>query len=46
MPMRLDVGLRRGKSKMKILKTIFGYFLLWISQKKWPNIAPRYVELQ
>jgi len=28
-PMILDTSLRKGKSKMKIIKTIFGYFHVW-----------------
>lgn len=38
MSMKLDTSLRQGKSKMKIVKTIFGYFALYFKQKKWKNI--------
>lgn len=33
--MRLDSSLRKGKSKMKILRTIYGYFALWGCKKRW-----------
>lgn len=35
MSMKLDTSLRKGKSKMKIIKTIFGYFKLFFKQAKW-----------
>lgn len=35
MSMKLDTSLRQGKSKMKIMKTIFGYFSLYFKQKNW-----------
>lgn len=34
-PMVLDTSLRIGKSKMKILRTIFGYFSLFIDSKQY-----------
>lgn len=37
MSMRLDTSLRQGKSKMKIMKTIFGYFSLYFKQKDWKS---------
>jgi dolichol-phosphate mannosyltransferase len=41
-PMVLDTKKRLGKSKMKIIKTIFAYFTLWVEKKKWQEmvIAP------
>ncbi len=33
--MRLDSSLRKGKSKMKILRTIFGYIALWPRKGRW-----------
>ncbi len=33
--MRLDSSLRKGKSKMKIMRTIRGYLSLWRSKKEW-----------
>jgi dolichol-phosphate mannosyltransferase len=33
--MVLDTKARAGKSKMKIMKTIRGYFALWFMKKKW-----------
>jgi len=33
--MRLDSSRRKGKSKMKIMKTILGYFALWRGKKRW-----------
>jgi dolichol-phosphate mannosyltransferase len=38
-PMVLDTKLRVGKSKMKILKTIFGYLHLWSYKSKWHEMA-------
>ncbi|HLO15849.1 MAG TPA: glycosyltransferase family 2 protein [Anaerolineales bacterium] len=34
-PMVLDTHARAGKSRMKIAKTIRGYFSLWLLKKKW-----------
>lgn len=34
-PLLLDTNLRIGKSKMKILRTILGYFKVWLRKKKW-----------
>jgi dolichol-phosphate mannosyltransferase len=34
-PMVLDTSLRIGKSKMRILKTILGYFFLLMSMSRW-----------
>ena len=33
--MRLDSSLRKGKSKMKIMRTIVGYLALWRCKKGW-----------
>lgn len=33
--MRLDSSLRKGKSKMKILRTIIGYMALWSCKSRW-----------
>ena len=33
--MLLDSSLRKGKSKMKILRTIYGYLTLWLEMNKW-----------
>ena len=33
--MELDTSLRKGKSKMKILRTIKGYLVLWYYKKQW-----------
>lgn len=33
--MQLDSSLRKGKSKMKILRTILGYFALWTCKPSW-----------
>ncbi len=33
--MRLDSSMRKGKSKMKILRTIRGYLVLWSLRKRW-----------
>jgi dolichol-phosphate mannosyltransferase len=38
-PMILDTKLRVGKSRMKILKTIFGYLHLWSYKAKWRDMA-------
>jgi hypothetical protein len=37
--MVLDTKLRVGKSRMKILKTIRGYYALWKLQGKWKEMA-------
>lgn len=37
--MILDTKLRVGKSRMKILKTIHGYYALWKLQAKWKKMA-------
>ncbi len=37
--MRLDSSLRKGKSKMKILRTIFGYIALWSCKDRWIKAA-------
>lgn len=37
MSMKLDTSLRAGKSKMKVMKTIFGYFSLYFKQKDWKS---------
>lgn len=37
--MRLDSSLRKGKSKMKILRTIFGYITLWSCKDRWIKAA-------
>lgn len=34
-PMVLDTSLRAGKSKMKVLRTIWGYMTLWKDKKQW-----------
>jgi dolichol-phosphate mannosyltransferase len=34
-PMVLDTSRRRGKSKMKIMKTIIGYLWLWKDKRRW-----------
>ncbi len=36
-PLVLDTSLRVGKSKMKIMRTIGGYFKVWAHKKKWRN---------
>jgi dolichol-phosphate mannosyltransferase len=33
--MQLDSSMRKGKSKMKIMRTIRGYFSLWLKKKEW-----------
>jgi dolichol-phosphate mannosyltransferase len=43
MSMKLDTSLRQGKSKMKIVKTIFGYFSLYFKQKDWKSKYELYV---
>jgi dolichol-phosphate mannosyltransferase len=37
--MVLNTKLRAGKSKMKIYKTILGYYALWRLQRKWKKMA-------
>ena len=39
--MRLDSSLRKGKSKMKIVRTIFGYLALWRCKQAWQARLPR-----
>lgn len=39
--MRLDSSLRKGKSKMKILRTIRGYLSLWSRKAGWLALAAR-----
>jgi hypothetical protein len=39
--MQLDVSLRKGKSKMKILKTIRGYVALGFRKSTWLQLAER-----
>jgi hypothetical protein len=34
-PMYLDSAARKGKSKMKRLKTVMGYFKLWAQEPRW-----------
>jgi dolichol-phosphate mannosyltransferase len=34
-PMKLDTSLRKGKSKLKIIKTAISYFHVFISARKW-----------
>ena len=34
-PLLLDTNLRAGKSKMKICRTIMGYFKVWLRKKEW-----------
>ena len=38
--MRLDSSLRKGKSKMKIVRTIFGYLALWRFKAAWAARVP------
>jgi dolichol-phosphate mannosyltransferase len=38
-PMTLDVALRAGKSKLKIVRTILGYFAVWRSSRRWRERA-------
>jgi dolichol-phosphate mannosyltransferase len=40
-PMILDTHARIGQSRMKIMKTIRGYFSLWFLKSKWLEIAAR-----
>jgi dolichol-phosphate mannosyltransferase len=40
-PMILDTHARVGKSRMKITKTIRGYFSLWLLKSKWLEVAAR-----
>ena len=39
--MQLDSSLRRGKSKMKILRTIRGYLTLWFRKSAWQKTVLR-----
>lgn len=38
-PMTLDTSLRAGKSKMKVMKTIWGYLWLWQDGRRWRAAA-------
>lgn len=38
-PMLLDTARKKGKSKMKIIKTIYGYLTLWKDKKQWQHIG-------
>lgn len=38
MSMGLDTSLRKGKSKMKVMKTIIGYLFLYFEKKDWVKI--------
>lgn len=38
-PLLLDTNLRVGKSKMKIIRTIMGYFKVWQRKKGWRKTA-------
>jgi dolichol-phosphate mannosyltransferase len=38
--MTLDSSLRKGKSKMKIVRTIFGYLALWRCKQAWRERLP------
>jgi dolichol-phosphate mannosyltransferase len=38
-PMILDTHARVGKSRMKIMKTVRGYFGLWFDKKRWREMA-------
>jgi hypothetical protein len=37
--MQLDSGRRKGKSKMKIIKTIRGYLTLWSRKQAWQALV-------
>jgi hypothetical protein len=37
--MQLDSGRRKGKSKMKIMKTIRGYLTLWSRKQSWQALV-------
>jgi dolichol-phosphate mannosyltransferase len=41
-PMVLDTGKRYGKSKMKILKTIIGYFAIFFLKGGWKRQVSAY----
>lgn len=43
-PMLLDTSRRKGKSKMKILKTIYGYLTLWKDKGKWISQSRRPIQ--
>lgn len=45
-PMILDTHARVGKSRMKIMKTIRGYFSLWSDKKKWLEMAAQQKHFQ
>jgi dolichol-phosphate mannosyltransferase len=38
-PMTLDAALRAGTSKLKIVRTILGYFAVWRSARRWRDSA-------
>lgn len=40
-PMVLDTSRRMGKSKMKVLRTIFGYLTIWQDKNRWRKSAIR-----
>ena len=45
-PMLLDTSLRVGKSKMKIMHTIFGYMTIWKDKGRWQRaVGDRKLEL-
>jgi hypothetical protein len=39
-PMVLDTSRRLGPSKMKVLRTIAGYLLLWQHKRRWAAPLP------
>lgn len=39
--MQLDSSRRKGKSKMKLTRTIIGYFSLWLHKEKWAVLAKK-----
>ncbi len=43
-PLILDTHIRVGKSRMKVMKTILGYFKLWFLKKKWLEMARQWKE--
>lgn len=43
-PMNLDTSLRKGKSKMKIIKTMRKYFSIFIVESKWERELNRFKE--
>lgn len=40
-PLVLDSSRRQGKSKMRILRTVAGYFMLWRHKRRWRQAAAR-----